>query len=734
MMAVILLLAAQGLFSPLDDAMRSVRNQFHRHPATAPLAIVAIDDAATSQQGEWPWPRTKIAQLVRALDAAGARQIAFEHLFPADPDRAGTQDLARALQSLPKRPILAATVDRTGTGPDVRLTLPDPRLAQSAQLAVRTLEPDAFGRPWTVQGQYQVEGRLYPSLSAALANQPPHPATYIVDYATHPGSIVQVSAADVMAGRAGQLLAGRTVLVSSIKVSMLLPGIGGSAPALVHALGAETISAGQQYDFGTFPALALGLGLAMLIWRGQRRHVVHGLGWSVAIFGALPIWVESHRIFFGVAGALALVLAALLLRIWRSYRQGGERTNQLSGLPNLLALREYTLAPQDIVVAIRIKNYPQLAAALSRQEAELAQQIVQRLSAGGTTPLFHGDEGLLCWIADQTQAEDLPQHLEAMHSLFLMPVWVGATQVDIALAFGIDMTASDDASLRFSSALIAADEASTTAARWKYFDSRRHDEAEWQASLLGKLDAAIDSGEVWVAFQPKQDIRAGRVAGAEALARWSHPERGAIPPDEFIPVAEAHGRIDKLTYFVLEESLTLAAMMGPTFNIAVNLSASMFSRTDFVSRLSDMLAAAGVSPSQLTLEVTESVAAQSEQAMVETLDALVALGVTIAIDDYGTGYSTLDYLKKIRASELKIDRSFVGAMAQSRSDQLLVNATIRLAHSLGQSVVAEGVETAETLDMLRRMNCDEAQGYLIARPMPRADFLRFMDGIPSRAA
>jgi EAL domain-containing protein (putative c-di-GMP-specific phosphodiesterase class I) len=341
-------------------------------------------------------------------------------------------------------------------------------------------------------------------------------------------------------------------------------------------------------------------------------------------------------------------------------------------------------------------------------------------------PLFHGDEGIFCWIAHQGEATELAEHLEALHSLFLVPLTVDTLQVDISLAFGIDTARSTDAAIRFASALIAADEAAAAGMRWKYYDPTRLGEAEWQMSLLGQLDAAIESGEVWVAYQAKQDIRENRITGAEALARWAHPQRGAIPPDEFIPAAEANGRIDKLTYFVLDQALSLAAEMGPGFDVAVNLSAQMFDRRDFVDRVAEMCNRLGVSPGQLTLEVTESAAVQSEQDMLQTLTALLRLGVSVAIDDYGTGYSTLDYLKKIKATELKIDRSFVAAMERNRSDRLLVNATIKLAHSLGQVVVAEGVETKETLDMLRRMHCDKAQGYYISRPVPRSDFVRFM--------
>ncbi|MFM8499794.1 MAG: EAL domain-containing protein [Chakrabartia sp.] len=251
---------------------------------------------------------------------------------------------------------------------------------------------------------------------------------------------------------------------------------------------------------------------------------------------------------------------------------------------------------------------------------------------------------------------------------------------------------------------------------------------------LGSIRCAIDHGEVWVGYQAKYDLVAGRVSGAEALARWSHPQRGSIAPDEFIPVAEISGRIDKLTYFVLDQALALAAKMGPDFDMAVNLSAQMFSRKDFPEKLALLLVRHKVAPQNLTLEITESAAAQSEADMLSTLTALAELGVAVSIDDYGTGYSTLEYLRKIQAQELKIDRSFVANMDRNRSDRLLVNATIKLAHSLGHSVVAEGVETKDTFNMLRRMGCDKAQGYYIARPVPQADFVTFMENAAARAA
>ena len=388
----------------------------------------------------------------------------------------------------------------------------------------------------------------------------------------------------------------------------------------------------------------------------------------------------------------------------------------------------------DAVVAIRVKNYAELNSALAQNEETLAKQIAQRLTAGGLSPLFHGDDGLFCWIASARDSAELTDQLEAMHSFFLLPVAVGNWQVDVAIAFGIDTAPSPDVSSRFAAALVAADEAAAAGHRWKFYDPTRLDEAEWNMSLLGRLDTAIETGEVWVAYQPKLDLQTDTIMGAEALVRWTHPQRGAISPEEFVSVAEANGRIDKLTYFVIDQALALVASTGNSLNVSVNLSAQMFGRKDFVTRLKEMLTSHKVQPAMLTIEITESAAVESEEAMFATVNALTDLGVAVSIDDYGTGYCTLEYLKKINATELKIDRGFVGAMDRNRSDRVLVNATIELAHSLGHTVVAEGVETQEALDLLQTMGCDRVQGFLISRPVPRDEFIAFVENRQARRA
>jgi EAL domain-containing protein (putative c-di-GMP-specific phosphodiesterase class I) len=239
-------------------------------------------------------------------------------------------------------------------------------------------------------------------------------------------------------------------------------------------------------------------------------------------------------------------------------------------------------------------------------------------------------------------------------------------------------------------------------------------------SLLSQLDEAVDKGEVWVAYQPKLDLATGQIVGAEALARWTHPEKGPIAASEFIAAAEQHDRIAKLTDFVLNQAIGATAALNRRFSgigVAVNLSARLLSDKGFTLRLGAMLARHKFPARLLTLELTETAELASSGSAMGMLAALRDLGVTISIDDYGTGLSTLDYLKKIPATEIKIDQSFVRGMLDNRSDRLMVQSTIGLAHELGRRVVAEGVERTEILDALTEMRCDVAQGYVIGRPM-----------------
>jgi EAL domain-containing protein (putative c-di-GMP-specific phosphodiesterase class I) len=450
------------------------------------------------------------------------------------------------------------------------------------------------------------------------------------------------------------------------------------------------------------------------------------LGIGIFALTVMPIGFEAMGVFIDTVPGLSLLLMMAGRLAWLYHKarsSSGAKIHPVSGLPNFAALRDLEASAERPLIVARVTNYADIVSSLpSEQERNLTQQIAGRLTLGSAgQTLYQGDGGIFVWFADDEMAVTLADHLNALHALFRSPVVLAAVQLDLNVVFGVEAGSNRSTANRLGSALVAAEEAASAGVRWKHYDAARLKEAPWRLSLLSQLDAAIDAGDLWVAYQPKLDLRTRRTIGAEALVRWTHPEKGPISPVEFVVAAEQSGRIHKLTAYVLERSIQAAAALnkrGVNFSVAVNLSARLIDDPTLPERVSSMLVKHQLAPQQLTLEITETAALGTTAAHLSNLDRLRDVGVHISVDDYGTGLSTLDYLKKIPASEIKIDKSFVQAMHRSEGDRVIVNSTIQLAHSLGRRVVAEGVEDRETLYALSLMGCDLAQGFYIGRPVP----------------
>jgi EAL domain-containing protein (putative c-di-GMP-specific phosphodiesterase class I) len=236
-------------------------------------------------------------------------------------------------------------------------------------------------------------------------------------------------------------------------------------------------------------------------------------------------------------------------------------------------------------------------------------------------------------------------------------------------------------------------------------------------------------------YQPKFDIRRRAVTGVEALSRWRHPVRGMLAPDLFIPMAEETGHIRALTEWVLQRAIAdqkVLADAGHLLDMSVNISGRTLGEPDFIDfALEQAKAARG----GLTFEITETAVIENPETALAMLDAFAEAGIAISIDDFGTGLSSLAYLKRIRGQELKIDKSIVQGVTDSQRDALIVRSTIDLAHSLGLKVIAEGVETSDCFALLSAMGCDQAQGYLIAKPLPLKELLTFVadDAVKERS-
>jgi len=259
-----------------------------------------------------------------------------------------------------------------------------------------------------------------------------------------------------------------------------------------------------------------------------------------------------------------------------------------------------------------------------------------------------------------------------------------------------------------------------------YINSMQADAA--RALLLDNdLRRALERAQLHLHYQPQVSLRTGQVVGVEALLRWTHPELGSISPVEFIPIAEGNGQILPIGEWVLRSAMQQASAWAlaalPAMTVAVNLSAVQFRQPHLVQRVASILAEEAVPAGVLKLELTESVAQQDPANATITMEQLHQRGVQLSIDDFGTGYSSLSYLKRFKANQLKIDKSFVQDITHDADDLAIVRAIISLARSLGLSTIAEGVETQAQLDVLRQLDCDEVQGYLFCKPLP-ADALQ----------
>ena len=245
---------------------------------------------------------------------------------------------------------------------------------------------------------------------------------------------------------------------------------------------------------------------------------------------------------------------------------------------------------------------------------------------------------------------------------------------------------------------------------------------------LEEILQAIREKQIEPFLQPKVELRTGRLIGAEALARWIHPEQGVIGPYAFIPLLEQSGNIEELTFLMLEKTVRASLLLqdkGHALAISVNLSLSSLGDTTLAERITQLVRESGVDPHHIILEVTESAAMTNIAHALENLARLRMYGFSLSIDDYGTGFSSMQQLTRVPFSELKIDRSFVSDCVTNRSSRVIVESSIDMARKLCVKSVAEGVETQEEWDMLKSINCDVVQGYFIAKPMDIAAFLDF---------
>jgi diguanylate cyclase (GGDEF)-like protein/PAS domain S-box-containing protein len=367
---------------------------------------------------------------------------------------------------------------------------------------------------------------------------------------------------------------------------------------------------------------------------------------------------------------------------------------------------------------------------------QLLQSVAARLVASvrGTDTVFRqGGDEFVVLLSEIEQPQDAAHVAETLRVALAAPHRIGGHALRVSLSIGISVYPDDagnaDAVMRNADTAMFHAKASGHD-NYQFYSNDMSARAVRELLVEGRLQRALRHGEFLLHYQPKIDLRSGAMTGAEALIRWSSPDRGLVYPNQFVSIAEACGLIVPIGRWVLREACRqLQAWLDeglPAVPVAVNTSAVEFKHDDFLEGLASILKETGLAPRNLELELTESVLMHDAESSVSVLEALKAMGVRLAIDDFGTGYSSLIYLKRFPIDTLKIDRSFVRDITSDADDSTIVSAVIAMGRTLGQRVIAEGVETQEQLAFLRTRQCDEGQGFHFSRPLSAEDFRRLL--------
>ena len=417
-----------------------------------------------------------------------------------------------------------------------------------------------------------------------------------------------------------------------------------------------------------------------------------------------------------------------------------------TGLPNRLAAereieaRMARLQPgqQVVVGALGLNRFTFLRGAIGYA---LFTQLVAEIGArvrllDPTATVARLTTSTLCVISDITDVQvALPMVERALVGL-ATPVRLGGELVDIHMSNGLAgaQAGEMDSARLIEHAMIALDQARASGRKVAVFDAMAYGDPAGNLSLMSQMLEGVTDGALFLNHQPKLDLHGGAITGVEALVRWNHPTRGLLGPDLFIGMAEETGHIRALTDYVLDQAILdqkALREVGHDLLMSINISGRLIDDAEFANRAIEKVTAAGA---RFCFEITETAVIGNPDVALGVLDKLSAAGIAVSIDDYGSGLSSLAYLKQISADELKIDKAFVLSLEKDGKDALLVKSTIDLAHSLGLKVTAEGVESREALAMLQVMGCDLAQGYHIARPMGLEKLVGFLGDWGAEAA
>jgi EAL domain-containing protein (putative c-di-GMP-specific phosphodiesterase class I)/CHASE2 domain-containing sensor protein len=728
-LAIAALIGILGIFGPANGLLWAAASRALQHQASR--EIVFIGAPSNLSQSDDSQLRAGLADIIDRLSAAGARKIFVD----INLEQPGSARDDAALNRAARQSRRTAFVDRYATrGASARLVSPPPSVAQGVPSVVRMEWVDQFGYTWTSPYSVTIEGQTYPSFPAALAGRTGRPGKeFYIDYSTSYSSIPSYTTAE-----ARQLLAdpsqARTFSGKKIVIGTLpsrggafasIPGFPVVAESYTGIFGAETLIHGPLRHIAWYVPLLLAAAILALACRARRasgRRFAYAVAASILpVLLAASVWI-GLAVDFCELGTFFLAYGAL--RLWDQLHRRVPLVNSLSGLPTFERLERDLVrargSRQALVVA-KVHRFDDVLASLPRaKHGEYMQLLASRLRVvDEDLPVYSNGGSNFAWLQEFISLEQLRSHLIGMRAIFANALRIDDLSVDVGITFGAETSEDTSAAKRISSALAAADRTTEAGHPVILANHASDEERRWNISLQARLDEAMKSGEIYLAYQPQFDLETGAMFGVEALARWDDPERGEIPPSYFIEQCEQVGRMHALTKKVFEAALgefSASPLAGADFNLSMNVSATMLNDFEVVRLLEEGLAASRMAPKNVTIEMTETARIADLRTAALVMAQIKRLGVRLSADDFGVGAASFEPFLQLPFDELKIDRLFVSRIERDQKARKIVEHLVKLGRDLDILVLAEGVEDQATFEVVRALGCPAAQGYKLGRP------------------
>lgn len=736
------LAAATG---PLDRIIEIGIGHLAWRPVSGDIVVVGIDEQTLNTVQNESGMMPLHANLVRRIGETGAKRLLLDFNYSGRTNDPHFEQLTNAVVELGERAVIAVPVSSYIENEAIAEQWPSKKFGALAERACICWEYK-YWQVWDIPTAVKVDGIVIPSFASIMADIPLSvPSRSSIDFSYRTSTIPYYSAMDILNSKVSAIeLQDKDVILAGVAVSFAdrhyLPGHDLVPGAFIHVVAAETLKRGIPKELGWIPSFLTisALLIGLILFHKTSRFLIIALISALILISA-KIIAANFLVNLMVGPSLLLIAIFSFLIARARNQQNAQHRNAVSGLPNFSAMRALPAFDEQIVIAAQIINFDELVTYLPPESStDLVQQVARRLEIATIgSQLHHDTDGSFAWLSCLNIEDELEAQLAGLAALFNAPISIDGRRIDVKIAFGVNDESTGSNAQRLAAARSAAERAVRSRNLVEKHIENDHD-ASWSLSFRSQLEDALAAGDIWVAYQPQFDINSGKMIGVEALARWTHPERGIIPPDQFIVQAEKSKDIHRLTLFVMERAIQSGAELrnaGHELTISVNLSAGLLDRTDLASTVHLMLLAHHLPPEKLTIEITETAQFENSPQAMLTLSQLRQYGVKLSIDDYGTGQSNLEYLTRIETDEIKIDKRFVITMCESQRNFEIVKSTIDLAHRLGAVAVAEGIETQHTLNLLQKLGCDVGQGYHLGKPQLFFEILAMLsDSNQSRSA